>query len=83
MDETVKVEFYAEINADNATDEELDRLTRQLLSELRGLDSVGLLAREFRMPEDIYWGVILARLQVGPSAGQLADSLVELFWDGK
>jgi hypothetical protein len=38
MDETDKVEFYVEVNAADATDEELDRLTRQLLSEIQDLN---------------------------------------------
>src|SRR5215208_5593367 len=35
MSETKQVEFYVEVNATDATDDELDRLTRQLLSDLR------------------------------------------------
>ena len=38
MDETNKAEFQLEVNASDATDEELDRMTRQLLSELRDLN---------------------------------------------
>jgi hypothetical protein len=38
MEETNKAEFQLEVNATDATDEELDRMTRQLLSELRELD---------------------------------------------
>jgi hypothetical protein len=38
MSETDQVEFYIEVNAEDATDEELDSLTRQLLSELRATD---------------------------------------------
>jgi hypothetical protein len=35
MSETEQVEFYVEVSAADATDDELDRLTRQLLSDLR------------------------------------------------
>ena len=35
MEETDQAEFYIEVSAADATDEELDRMTRQLLSELR------------------------------------------------
>jgi hypothetical protein len=38
MNETDKVEFKLEVSAIDATDEELDRMTRQLLSELRKTD---------------------------------------------
>ena len=38
MEENNKAEFQIEVSATDATDEELDRMTRQLLSELRGLD---------------------------------------------
>ena len=38
MEETDKVEFYIEVNAADNTEEELDRMTRQLLSELRQTD---------------------------------------------
>ena len=38
MEDTNKVEFHIEVSATDATDEELDRMTRQLLSELRELD---------------------------------------------
>jgi hypothetical protein len=38
MEETDKAEFHIEVSATDATDEELDRMTRQLLSELRELD---------------------------------------------
>ena len=38
MEETDKAEFQIEVSATDATDEELDRMTRQLLSELRELD---------------------------------------------
>jgi len=38
MEETDKAEFHIEVSAADATDEELDRLTRQLLSELRELN---------------------------------------------
>jgi len=38
MEETNKAEFYIEVSATDATDEELDRMTRQLLSELRELN---------------------------------------------
>jgi len=38
MNETDKAEFHIEVSAADATDEELDRMTRQLLSELRELD---------------------------------------------
>jgi len=38
MEETHKAEFQIEVSATDATDEELDRMTRQLLSELRELD---------------------------------------------
>jgi len=38
MNETNKAEFHIEVSATDATDEELDRMTRQLLSELRELD---------------------------------------------
>jgi len=38
MNENDKVELNLEIIASDATDEELDRVTRQLLSELRELD---------------------------------------------
>jgi hypothetical protein len=35
MEETGKAAFYIEVNAVDATEEEIDRMTRQLLSELR------------------------------------------------
>jgi hypothetical protein len=38
MNETDQVEFNIEVGAKDATEEELDRLTRHLLTELRGLD---------------------------------------------
>jgi hypothetical protein len=38
MSETDQVEFYVKVNAVDATEEELDSLTRQLLSELRATD---------------------------------------------
>jgi hypothetical protein len=38
MNETDQVELKIEVSASDATDEELDRMTRQLLSELRGID---------------------------------------------
>ena len=38
MEETNKAEFQIEVSATDATDEELDHITRQLLSELRELD---------------------------------------------
>ena len=38
MDKTDEAEFIIEVSKANSTDEELDRLTRQLLSELRGTD---------------------------------------------
>ena len=38
MEETNKAEFHIKVSATDATDEELDRMTRQLLSELRELD---------------------------------------------
>ena len=38
MEETGKAEFYIEVNAVDATEEEIDRMTRQLLSELRETD---------------------------------------------
>jgi len=38
MEDTTKAEFHIEISVTDATDEELDRMTRQLLSELRELD---------------------------------------------
>jgi len=38
MNEPDKVEFRIVVSAEDATDEELDRMTRQLLSELRDLD---------------------------------------------
>jgi hypothetical protein len=38
MEENSKAEFEVQINIVDATDEELDRFTRQLLSELRELD---------------------------------------------
>ena len=38
MEDTNKVEFHIEVSATDATDEELDRTTRQLLSDLRELD---------------------------------------------
>jgi hypothetical protein len=38
MDDTAKAEFHIEVSATDATDEELDRMTRQLLSELKELD---------------------------------------------
>ncbi len=38
MEETNKAEFQIEVSATDATYEELDRMTRQLLSELRELD---------------------------------------------
>jgi hypothetical protein len=40
MEETNKAEFHIEVSATDATEEELDRMTRQLLSELRELDVV-------------------------------------------
>jgi len=38
MEDTNKAEFQIEVSATDATDEELDRMTRQLLSELRELN---------------------------------------------
>ncbi len=38
MDETDKAEFELQVSIADATDEELDRSTRQLLSQLRELD---------------------------------------------
>ncbi len=38
MDETEKVEFHIEVSETDATEEDVDRMTRQLLSELRELD---------------------------------------------
>lgn len=38
MHETDKVEFYIEVSATDTTEEDIDRMTRQLLSELRELD---------------------------------------------
>ena len=38
MEENNKAEFQLEVSATDATDEELDRMTRQLLSELRELN---------------------------------------------
>ena len=38
MDDTNTAEYQIEVSAIDATDEELDRMTRQLLSELRELD---------------------------------------------
>ena len=38
MEDTNKAEFEIQVSATDATDEELDRMTRQLLSELRESD---------------------------------------------
>jgi hypothetical protein len=38
MEETNEAEYIIEVNSVDATNEELDRMTRQLLSELRALD---------------------------------------------
>ena len=38
MEETNKVEFQIEVSATDATEEDVDRMTRQLLSELRETD---------------------------------------------
>jgi len=38
MNETDKVEFQIEVSATDTIDEDIDRMTRQLLSELRELD---------------------------------------------
>lgn len=38
MNETDKAEFYIEVSAEDTTAEDIDRLTRQLLSELRETD---------------------------------------------
>lgn len=38
MDDTNKAEFEIQVSATDATDEEIDRITRQLLSELRDTD---------------------------------------------
>lgn len=38
MKENDRAEFYIEVNAADATEEEIDRMTRQLLSELRETD---------------------------------------------
>ena len=38
MEETNQAEFHIEVSASDATEEELDRMTRQLLSEIRGLN---------------------------------------------
>ena len=35
MEDADKAEFYIEVNAADATEEEIDRMTRQLLTELR------------------------------------------------
>ena len=38
MNENEKAEFYIEVSAVDVTEEDIDRMTRQLLSELRELD---------------------------------------------
>lgn len=38
MEETHKAEFNIEVSATDATDEDIDQMTRQLLSELREMD---------------------------------------------
>ncbi len=38
MNKTDMAEFNIEVNAEDVTDEDIDRMTRQLLSELRDLD---------------------------------------------
>jgi hypothetical protein len=38
MNDTDKAEFYIEVSAADATEEDIDRMTRQLLSELRETD---------------------------------------------
>ena len=38
MNETDKVEFHIEVSATDAVEEDIDRMTRQLLSELRELN---------------------------------------------
>jgi len=52
MEETNKAEFEIQVNATDATDEELDRMTRQLLAELRetNVESV-VLAKGASAPE--------------------------------
>lgn len=53
MNETDKVEFYVEVSAKDLTEEDIDRMTRQLLSELRELDieSAKLATNEVPTPE--------------------------------
>lgn len=53
MNETDKVEFYVEVSATDTTEEDIDRMTRQLLSELRELDieSAKLATNEIPAPE--------------------------------
>ena len=48
MDETGKVELYIEVSEVDATEEDIDRMTRQLLSELREteVESVDLVKSE-------------------------------------
>lgn len=38
MNETDKAEFYIEVSAADSTEEDIDRMTRQLLTELREMD---------------------------------------------
>lgn len=38
MNETDKAEFYIEVSATDSTEEDIDRMTRQLLTELREMD---------------------------------------------
>lgn len=52
MNETDKAEFYIEVSATDTTEEDIDRMTRQLLSELRELDVESVkLASDVRTPE--------------------------------
>ena len=55
MNETDKVEFYIEVSATDTTEEDIDRMTRQLLSELRELDieSAKLATSEVPTPEGV------------------------------
>jgi hypothetical protein len=52
MNETDKAEFYIEVSAKDTTEEDIDRMTRQLLSELRELNVESVkLASDGRTPE--------------------------------
>jgi hypothetical protein len=81
MDETNKAEFQIKVSAIDATEEELDNMTRQLLSELRDLDiesvelEIGAPAPEGSKGDPITLGAIT--MQVLPVAIPSVIGLVQ------